>query len=470
MTKRRDPAIRWRISLRLLGALRLGSVGTELALLLGLVAFLALNNAAALGSGSKPALSHGGLLLAMLTYLLFAWTGPANAGWHRLPVSRDERGAAAWLLVGVIPLLLDLVSCLLAALLLRIGDRSLDANHLLTLFGLQGLLTQGMAGATIVFGQWPQTRSRFLTVSGRKPAGWLMVCMIGILLIGGALVAGSVEAPEGLGVFATLATLAVGAALLPLSTRFARLDPPLAGDRTELHAWHERLRLSGWSGHFSRETTRSLAVAGFVVISGLIVLELMPFAEVGHRPGAVPPPPLRSAFAQAWAGPALTGAFAAAASSLLLMRQRRTVLCLPGGELLVLLTPAYCALLGFLPVAFALTPVEVAAPSMWLGQVATGALVALALAYALLAGMLRSTTTAQVLLTGIAVTMAGSLLGAVALIAATLPGGTDTVTPWVASASALALIVGFGACVLQLRRSRGPYQLWPLVPVRWNSA
>lgn len=462
-------AIDWRRSVRLLAVLRMGSLWKELLTLLVLLAFLMLGNLLALGSGTRALVSNSGLLLVMLTYALFAWTGSANAFWRRLPVSRGTRQTAAWIVVSAVPLLANLVSCLLSAAVLDLAGHAVDLDHLLALIGFQGLLAQGMALVAVLIGDWPGDLGRFMVVSERKRSDWLMVSIMMMLVIGGGFFGSQIAAPRGLGLVASVSAFSLSAALLPLGRRFARLDPAHTEARPVRPAWYERLRLSGWSGHFVLETARSLAAGGALVI-GLVVMSALPFpgAPPGeHGPG---PLPMLEAFSSNGLGPAMFSLVAVLLGLQHLMRHRRLLLTLPRGDLLLMVTPAYNALLIFLPLAVVMAPREPGGWDLWLIHIATGALVALGLAYAFLAAMLRATTTLQVLVPGAVLGLPISVLLVVALIVNDRPDIAGYVNLAAATAGGLLLVGSLVMCLTQLRGSRNPYRPWPLGQVRWGGS
>ena len=294
--------IDWRRSIRLIGALRLSKPWQEAAVVVLICLILMAGNISALDSETSRGVSNAGFMIGMMTFLLVLWTGIANAGWLYLPVSDRERRAAAWLIVSVVPLLFVLASCLLAAAAIGIAGRPVDLDSGLSLFGFHGLVAQAMALAAILFGTWPQTLAGFNSLSQRKPNDWVMASSMVGLFVTAAFFGGRFAANGGMGAPLAFAALAASAILLPLTLRFARLEPKAGAEASAKLAWYERRRFSGYRGFFALEAGRSVGFTLLMLASVLFMSWMLPFttfADNNDDNGL----PMAAAFSSSWIGP-----------------------------------------------------------------------------------------------------------------------------------------------------------------------
>jgi|GEM_PF-2594727 len=488
MTGETEPrAIRWRQVWRLITGLRpFGRVGNTVANLVILAAFV-LVGFADLVVASEPdmPLSPGTLWFVLLVYGLHVSGGLLNRGWRELPVTTRERRAAAWLMVSGVPLLLAVVVGLADLALASLTRHGGMAGPSVALFALRALVIESYALAAIVLGNWPGTMDHYWQVTQRQARDWLMIGVMFAIMVAVARFGSALAALGGNSWPVALATVVATALLLPLAQRVIRLDRPNTAAGL-LGGWADRagglptIRWSGWRGHFGRTTVRVLVIWALAMAYGAAVLA---FAQM-HQSHLTASAAYKAGFALGatfgassalWLVPAVVGGMIAAISQQYLLRARVMLLSLPGGDRLVLITPAYS-----LAVAFAATLLVV---SPWLGKdqhlalhLVTGAAVALAAVQGLLALNLGVVSYAGLLRNGAIFAPIGGVVGFAGALVEDGKAAWLTIFAqtwfWLAliAAALLLAVVATGLCRWQLSAGRKPYRPWPGAGGGWRGA
>lgn len=483
MTARREPArIDWARVLRLVRAAAPTKGPGDVALMVLLLVFLTLYGLIGMDEGHKGHhLSGLGMIwFVLLSYILHVGAGLANRTWRVLPVSLRERRAAAWVLVAVLPLLLDLLATLGGAVVIGLIERDHGvAQRALGLFGMRGLAMESYAALAICLGNWPASAAHLSQLDRRQPRDWLMLGVLGLIGVALAIGTDSVMALPGAAPVTSGLAIALCAGLLPVALRMARLDqqPQASGAFDGLAESVTRrygLRFAGWPGHFARQALRTagiwVAMAAFVGV----FLWLLPApaatdtADAAFRAGMRAGATLGTASAE-WIMPAMAATLIAIMTQQYLFRARLLLLALPRGDVLVMITPLFNASLAFVATLALVWPVVIATPG-WGEKLGVSLLYALAMVHLALALNLRSTSYAHVMANALVLGVAGGGAGFVGAMAANEPQRVDACLPIVGAMSLVVLVASLVWCRWQLRHGRSLYRPWPGSAGTWRAA
>jgi hypothetical protein len=454
----------------------------DIALLALLVVFLTLYGLVGMDQDHKGRhLSGLGMIwFVLLSYIFHIGTGLANRAWRVLPVSLRERRAAAWVLVAVLPLVLDLVATLGGAVAIAAleGDHAV-AQRALALFGLRGMAMESYAALAICLGNWPASAAYLSQLDRRQPRDWLMLIIAGLLCVALAVGADPIMARPALAPFTSAMAIALCAVLLPISLRLVRLDaqvqPKGAFDGVaETITRRYGLRFAGWPGHFARQALRTAAIwIGMVAFFGVIVWLLPAPASTdtpdaafraGMRAGAT----LGTASAE-WIMPAMAAALIAIMTQQYLFRARLMLLTLPRGGLLVMITPLFNASLAWVATLALVWPALIATPG-WVEKLVASLLYALAMVHLALALNLRATSYAHVMVNSLVLGVTGGGAGFVGAMAAHEPQRIEAYLPMIGAMSLVVLAGSLVWCHWQLRHGRSLYRPWPGSAGTWRAA
>jgi len=411
-------------------------------------------------------------LLPLFTYLLYMLTGPINNNWRALPVTATERRTAAWVHVSLVPMLLGLLSTIFTVLM---GELVLHIPLLRlapAIFGVQAVLLQLFALSIVLLANWPDSMAWFWTVSHRQLRDWLVAFLFTVTMLIGLLDGGALVAIPGIGLPATALAILLCAALLPITRRYARLDLAQSETQFALPALFTGPVLRGWSGHFLWQAgfTTAITLGGALLI--VVALQIIPSPLVQHQRAGDGLAILNNGPALALI-PVMVGVFVANICLQYQMRQRRLLLSLPRGGLLLMITPVFTALVGIfwtVMLMLLLIPVHAAWWHYALPSIAAG----VAMVYLALALNLRATRYADLLLASLAAGLPSGIIGV--LIGSSFDDGPkhhDFVTPHIPLITIIACIAALLAialCRWLIRTSRKPYRPWPLTQSRWRGA
>jgi hypothetical protein len=458
-----------------------GKLANRTILLVMLVAFVLVGYADLVLSVDRTIpLSPGVLWFVLLGYGMHIIGGLLNRSWRELPATTRERRAAAWLLVGVLPLLMAVVVTLAdAAIAAVVGHHDL-AGRSVALFALQALVVQAYAWVAVGYGNWPGTVDHYWQVSQRQARDWMMIGVMFAIMIAVARW-GHLLTALGAGAWpAVVIAVMLCVLLLPVAQRIIRLDRPIAasGVMDTLAArvdWLPTIRWSGWRGHFGRTTVRTLVIWALAMIYGSVILG---FGREHHAVNTASDAYMRGfamgatfgSTAALWLTPAFAGTLITVMSQQYLLRARRMLLSLPRGELLVLVTPTYTLAISFAATLVVVSPWLGGARYLPLQLIGCGA-AALAVVQLLLALNLVVVSYAGLLGNALVFMLLGGIVGGVA-------GVVDVfqllarIEFWIALTLG-ALVLAAAATWLahwQLATRRNPYRPWPGAGGGWRGA
>lgn len=418
-------------------------------------------------------------LIAFAVFGAYGMVGALNGGWRMLPVTLRERSAAVWLLLVAFPVAMSGVLAVMAAgLATALGWIAPSAfpERALALFAVHALICEVLALAIVLIGDWPTELGWMFKAGIKNWRAMLLSLMFAATMLGGIFLGGKALAIAGFAVPGALVALALGAALLPITVRFARLDKR-ADQESLLGLLEEWLRLSGlrlggWRGHILIEVGRTLAmgtlfVAIFWLIGRMIALQVggvqSDFSK-GLRTGAS----LGTTLVP-WLQPGMIAALMSGVSLQYTMRQRRMVLTLPGGGRLIAVTHlAVFATVFAIALPFALPAIS-ALSKGWL-LLGVGTLLMLGFSLVWLAVLLRVVSYADILKSSLLFLLPTVTVGIFAVD--TLHHMQWAENFWVVLAAVGFALIGAGSwwitCLLW--RSRRPYRAWPLMTSRWRGA
>jgi hypothetical protein len=422
---------------------------------------------------------------ALLGYGLHIGGGLLNRGWRELPVTTRERRAAAWLLISGVPLLLALAVSAASLVIAVLSHHAGLAGPSLGVFTLRALVVESYALVAITLGNWPGTMDHYWQITQRQARDWLMVGTMIAIMIAATSYGNAVIKMGWTAWPLTLVVVVATGMLLPLAQRVIRLDRPVApsgliGTLADRTGWLPIIRWSGWRGHFGRITLRTLVIWTLAMAYfGAVVA----FVGAHHARSAASSAYNRGfaigatfgASSALWVMPAVVGGFIAMISQQYMLRGRLMLLSLPGGDRLVLATPAYS-----LAIAFAAT---LLIESPWLGRehdlvlhLIAAAAVALAAVQGLLALNLGVVSYAGLMRNALVFAPIGGLVGFIAAMA------QDGKVAWLQvfaqawfwpALTVGALVCAAGAtwlCRWQLDAGRNPYRPWPGAGGGWRGA
>jgi len=410
--------------------------------------------------------------LTLMTYLIYMLLGPINNVWRSLPSSAKERKTTIWLYVSVVPLLLLSCSVGLTLIICELAFKANITYRATAIFGVQGLILQTFVLLIVLCANWPDSLSWFWTMSQRQLRDWLLAFTFIVITMIGTLEGRAIILVKNIGLPSTILTILLCIALLPVTRRFVRIDVPISDGSFALPATISRLQLRGWRGHLLKQALMTTAIVAFVTLSFALGTMILPSEPTSPRATFALHPVLTDGLAVALV-PVMMGIFVASVGLQYMMRQRRLLLSLPRGGMLLTLTPAFNATLAMVLTA-AMLPVLTKGGTDWLTYVLPSIAIGAAMVYILLALNLRATSYGDVMLAGVA---AGFPTGIIGVLLGLSHDHEHRVTDvikcyfWVITIGALVVaVLALLACRWLIRRSRKPYRPWPLTHSRWRGA
>lgn len=408
-------------------------------------------------------------VLAILMMALYVTTGPANVGWRYLPVTAQDRRAAAWINICLVPLALAGLNSLMAFALswLPVGKHPELVNHRipLALFGVQGTMLEVLAVILILFANWPTSVMRYWQPGQRQMRDWLIYVPFGAIMLGGSFTGGELAQVPGTGLPSTVAALALCGLGLPLTQRFIRLDQA-APDGLGLDInWLPELHLKGVAGHLIGQGLRVVVISALLLGIGAAIKHLLPAIV----------PMARGAAAEGfrfgigiWSRPGPLALMLVMINLQMVLRQRRMFLSLPHGRFMVLAHPLFVATIAF-GMACAVQADEIVDDGLAMTVTGITYVMVLALAYVFLALNLCATRMIEVMLAGMIIAVPLGFLG---MMGADMRLGGYFVMHWasvMAGTGMLMLMASLTICRHLLNTSRRPYRPWPIANNRWRA-
>lgn len=465
--------VRWPRVWRLVGMPQLGGNWVGWLLIILIVGVFGAIDGVSLSSQTKnEVLLVSAEFLPLFTYLLYMLTGPINNNWRALPVTAIERRTAVWVHISLLPMMLALLSTLFAVLMSEFVLHAPLFQVAFAIFGVQAVLLQVFALSIVLLANWPDSMSWFWTMGHRQLRDWVVALLFIVAMFVGSLHGSALVALPGIGLPATALAILLCAALLPITRRYARLDVAQSGSQFTLPELFTGPVLRGWGGHFLRQAgfTTAIILGGALPIT---VASLFIPSSVGNRHNLGSSMSLFDNGPVLALIPAMVGVFVANIGLQYQMRQRRLLLSLPRGGLLLMITPAFNAFLGMFWAVLLLWPIAHNHTALWYYapmSVAAG----VAMIYFGLALNLRATRYIDLLVGSLAAALPSGMIGG--LIGVGVGEGRkhhDLIAPHVTLITVASSVTALGAiatCRWLIQRSRKPYRPWPLTPSRWRGA